>query len=325
MLSKKILGGISVAVASALVLAGCSSGQANEAATESKGAIAMSFGGLDIPIWNDMLAIMEPQITAAGYEFLSDDPQWDIQTQVTDWQNWIQRGDVKTIMGYPVQSDSMVAVTQEAQEAGISVLGYAGSWEGTDYSLVLNNFEDGKTLGEAAGKWIIETYGTALAQPVALLGYWETDLGRERSEGIVAGLDASGANVAINELSVINLDDGYTAAQNQLAAFPDTKIFLGMASEPAEGAYQFLMDSGVASDDQSYLIGALDATDSILDIFLTPDSIWQLSYILPAKSLADAMVEMMIGAAEGTLTADIEVASTMVTRDNAKSFYSTNK
>jgi hypothetical protein len=56
--------------------------EGDEGGGESKGAIAMSFGGLDIPIWNDMLGIMEPQIEDAGYDFLTDDPQWDIQPQV---------------------------------------------------------------------------------------------------------------------------------------------------------------------------------------------------------------------------------------------------
>lgn len=311
--------------AAALLLSSCAAGDAAgegssaAPAGDSKGAIAMSFAGLDIPIWVDQLAIMEPIITEAGYEFLSDDPAWDIQTQVNDWENWIQRGDVKAIMGYPVQSDSMVAVTEKAQAAGIPVLGYASAWEGTSAGVLLNNYEDGVRLGEEAGAWIEEnTEGT---QPVALLGYWETDLGRERSEGIVAGLENSGADVSINEISVINLDDGYAAAQSQLAAQPDTKIWLGMASEPLQGAYQYLTDQGVAEDDPSMLLGALDATDEILDIVSIKDSIWRLSYILPAKVLAEANANLLIAAAEGEEPEDVTIDSIQVTPDNYADFY----
>lgn len=307
--------------AAALLLSSCAAGSDSSAAPDgdSKGAVAMSFAGLDIPIWVDQLAIMEPIINDAGYEFISDDPAWDIQTQVNDWENWIQRGDVKAIMGYAVQSDSMVAVTEKAQAAGIPVLGYASAWEGTSAGVLLNNYEDGVRLGEEAGAWIEEnTEGT---QPVALLGYWETDLGRERSEGIVAGLENSGADVSVNEISVINLDDGYAAAQSQLAAQPDTKIWLGMASEPLQGAYQYLTDQGVAEDDPSMLLGALDATDEILDIVSIKDSIWRLSYILPAKVLAEANANLLIAAAEGEEPEDVTIDSIQVTADNYADFY----
>ncbi len=281
-----------------------------------------SFAGLDIPIWNDQLEVMRPIVEDAGYEFVTDDPGWDIQTQVNDWENWIQRGDIKAIMGYPVQSDSTVAVSEKAQAAGIPVLGYASAWQGTSSAVKLNNHEDGVTLGEAAGAWIKEEYGSAGTQPVALLGYWDTDLGRERSEGIVEGLKNSGADVNVNEISVISLDDGYAAAQSQLAAQPDTKIWLGMASETLQGAYQYLMDQGVAKDDPSYLLGALDATDEVLDIYGVDDSIWRLSYILPAKVLGEANAKMLIAAADGEKTEDVTITSTEVTRDNYADFYS---
>jgi ABC-type sugar transport system substrate-binding protein len=325
--------GISLAVAALFALAACAGpatttpapGGAGETETASKGAIAMSFAGLDIAIWNDMLQIMEPQIVAAGYEFVTHDPQWDIQTQVNDWQNWIQRGDIKVIMGYPAQSDSMVAVTEQAQAAGIPVLGYASQWQGTSHSLLLDNYEDGRTLGLAAGKWIVEKYGTATAQPVAFLAYYDTDLGRERSEGILAGLEESGANVDITTHSVIGLTDGYDAAQAQLQAAPNTKIFIAIAGDPPQGAYQYVIDSGVSPDDPDYLFAALDATDEILDIFLSENSIWRIQYVLPAKSLADAMVQMMLAAAQGTLSADTKVLSSEVTLDNAESFYTYNQ
>lgn len=292
---------------------------------EANGAIAMSFAGLDIAIWNDMLEIMEPQIVDAGYKFVTHDPQWDVQTQVNDWQNWIQRGDIKVIMGYPAQSDSMVAVSEEAQAAGIPVLGYASQWQGTSHSLLLDNYEDGRILGLAAGEWIVEKYGTDEAQPVAFLAYYDTDLGRERSEGILAGLEESGANVDITEHSVIGLTDGYDAAQAQLQAAPDTKIFIGIAGDPPLGAYQAVMDAGVSPDDPDFLFAALDATDEILDIFLLENSIWRIQYVLPAKSLADGMVQMMLAAAEGTLSSDTTIVSSQVTLGNAESFYTYNQ
>ncbi|RFA06979.1 carbohydrate-binding protein [Subtercola boreus] len=321
------------AVISGIVLlaTGCSS-QAGSTATTTdasvgsgKGAVAMSFGGLDIQIWNDMLTFMKPMVETAGYQFLVDDPAWKIQTQVSDWESWVARGDVKAIMGYPVQSDSTVAVTGQADAAGIPVLGYASAWEGTTASVLIDNHADGLRLGTDAGKWIVEKYGSGTPVPVALLGYRDTDLGRERTEGIVEGLQAAGANVSLNESSVISLDDGYAAVQNQLTAQPNTKVWLSMGNDPALGAYQALIDSGVDPHASDVLLGNVDATDDILNIVKDPQSFWRLVYILPARQLGEANAQMLIDAADGKPLKDVTISSTQVTPENAESFLLANQ
>ena len=104
----RILSAVALTSAAALALSGCTSGGGSEsgadggATGDAKGAVAMSFAGLDIQIWNDMLPFMETIVTDAGYEFVTDDPKWNAQTQVQDWESWIVRGDIKAIMGYPV-------------------------------------------------------------------------------------------------------------------------------------------------------------------------------------------------------------------------------
>lgn len=316
----------SVGAAAAIVVAaaGCAQTAVSEDAAnadENKGAVAMSFGGLDIAVWNIMLDQMGPIVEEAGYEFLSDDPQWDLQTQIADWESWIARGDVKAIMGYPVQSDSMVAVTQQAQDAGVTVLGYASAWEGTSAGVLIDNRTDGINLGEAVGEWVNDKYGTDAAIPVALLGYWDTDLGRERSEGIVEGLKKSGANVSLTEHSVISLDDGYKAAQNQLAAVPDTKIWLSMGNDPALGAYQALIDAGVDPEDPDVVLGSIDATNEILDIVSDGESFWRVLYAPRLDVLSQAMAALLIAAAEGADLTDTMVSSERVTPDNIDTFY----
>ncbi|MCM3695108.1 sugar ABC transporter substrate-binding protein [Microbacterium oleivorans] len=320
-----------VVLASALALTGCTSlapttGPAPDPGSDSgdssaKGAVALSFAGLDIQVWNTLLDKIGPKVEDAGYEFLSDDPQWDLQTQISDWESWIARGDVKAIMGYPVQSDSMVTVTQQAQQAGVQVLGYASEWEGTSAAVLIDNRTDGINLGEAMGEWVNEKYGADQAVPVALLGYWDTDLGRERSEGIVEGLKKAEANVSVTEHSVISLDDGYKAAQNQLAAVPDTKVWISMGPDPAVGAYQALLDSGVAANDPDVAVGSIDATDEILDIFTEKDSIWRVLFSPRLDDLADEMAALLVASASGEELKTSTLGSERVTADNADTFY----
>lgn len=306
-----------------ILLSGCSNGAGGtqDGADGSNGALAMTFAGLDIQIWVDQLAIMKPIIEDAGYEFLTNDPGWDIQTQVADTQAWIQRGDVRAIMAYPVQSDSMIAVTQEALAASIPVVGYAVKWEGVEYALVIDNYQDGLVMGREAGQWIIDNYGTSAAVPVTLFSYWDNDLGRDRTQGVLDGLEEVGANVSINEIPALTLDDGYAGVQSALSANPETRVWLSVTSDGMLGGYQALIDSGVDPQDPKVMIASLDATNAILDILQDPDSIWRFGYILPAQELAENNAHMLIAAAEGTLDADINMTSTRITTENVDSFY----
>lgn len=311
---------VAAAAAVSLALTGCAGGGAADAGGESKGALAMTFAGLDIQIWNDELKYMKPVIEEAGYEFLSNDPGWDIQTQVADVESWIQRGDVKAIMAYPVQSDSMNAVTQQAIDAGIPVVGYAVKWEGVDYGLVIDNYGDGLALGKAAGEWIIEKYGKDKPVPIVLFGYRDNDLGLDRTQGVLDGLEEVGANVTINELNPLTLDEGYAAVQSALSANPDNKVFVSISGDGMAGGYQALLDSGVAEDDSDYLVASLDATVATLEALQIPDSIWRIAFGFSAKTLGEANAELLIKAAEGKLDGDFDIASTRITTKNLAEF-----
>ncbi|MFC7766034.1 sugar ABC transporter substrate-binding protein [Leucobacter soli] len=284
----------------------------------------MSFAGLDIQIWNDMLPFMETVVTDAGFEFVTDDPKWDVNTQVSDWESWIVRGDIKAIMGYPAQSDAMVAVTQQATDAGIPVLGYGSTWEGVQAAVVLDHKADGLKAGERAAEWIKENYGDEKVD-VGFLGYPDTDLGRLRGEGIKEALDAAGLNLNINEHSVLNLDDGYAAAQNQLNAFPDTKVWLAIANDPALGAYQALIDSGVSPTDDSMLLLNLDATDAELKIIGEEGSFWRYAFIPVTRQIAEANAAMLVAAANGEPVEDKVIPTTEVTSANALDYLLENQ
>ncbi|MBO1900382.1 sugar ABC transporter substrate-binding protein [Leucobacter weissii] len=317
--------GIAITAAAALLLSGCGAGAADDGAGEGgesgKGAIAMGFAGMDITIWNDQLKFMEPIIEAEGYEFLTSDPQWDVQKQVSDWEAWIQRGDVKAIMGFPVQSDAMVPVTARATEAGIPVLGYATRWEGTAAGTIIDSYEDGYLVGTAAAEWINENLADESEVPVAVVADKTSDLGKGRTEGIIAALEEISSNVKVYELPGISREEGNSAAKSHLVAVPDTRVWVGTSNDNTAGAYQALLDSGVAKDDPEYYVGATDATNETLDIIKIPNSIWRGGFILPAQELAESNADLLLRAAAGETVEDNVITSTRVTAENADEFY----
>lgn len=314
------------AAAAALTLAACSSAEetgsdSSAAAVEDKGALAMGFATSEIQIWNDQLEIMRPIIEDAGYEFLTDDPQLDINRQVSSWQAWVNRGDVKAIMGYPVSTDSMVPVTEQATDAGIPVLGYLLSWEGVSAATVVDSYQGGYDLAVNAAEELAEDLGADASITVAALGTRDEEFGARAMDGLSEGFASVMPNATITELAASTREEGYNATNNQLTADPDTHVWLGASNDSMLGVYQALLDSGVAADDPDYYVASRDATNEVLDYIKVPDSIWHTSIVVPAQALAEANAQLLIDAAEGKDVEDVFVDSVFVTAENADEFY----
>lgn len=328
--TNRIRAAVAVLAASVLLMSmgGCGAGSEGSKSGDgkSKGALAMSFAGLDIQIWNDMLPIMKKKIEAAGYKFLSDNPEWKPQNQVADWQSWIVQGDVKAMMGYPAQADALIPVTSQAAAAHIPVVAYGSTWEGVRASVSLDHKKDGHAMGEAVAAWIAENgLNNGKTIDIALFGTDAVDLGRLRHEGFKEALDEAGLKVKITQYSdAISLDGGYKAVQTQLNAFPDTKVWVGLSNDPARGAYQALVDSGVKPNDKSTLLANIDATDADLDLFMK-DTFWKVMFAVPTRKIAEANAQMLIDAAQDKKLKDVILDTTQVTQGNAASFILKNQ
>jgi ABC-type sugar transport system substrate-binding protein len=307
-------------------LTACSSDPATGGPSDSgdgdaKGAVAMSFAGMDITIWNDELKFMRPIVEEAGYEFLTHDPQWEVQKQVADWDAWIARGDVKAIMGFPVQTDAIVPVTARAQEAGIPVLAYAAPWEGVTAGVLVDGYADGVTVGTAAGEWINEKYADLDEVPVGILADMTSDFGKQKADGLKDGVEKTAPNAKVYMLPGVSREEGYAAADAHLTAVPDTKVWLGTSNDNMTGGYQALLDSGVAKDDPDYAVGSPDSTNETLDLIAIPDSIWRIGFIVSAKELGEANAHMLVAAANGDTVEDVTIAAQRVTPENIDGFY----
>lgn len=295
-------------------------GEEDAASSDSNGALAMSFAGLDITIWVDVLAEMEPIINEAGFEFLSDDPQWDVQTQASNWDAWLSRGDVKAIMAFPVQADALVPVTERAVDSGVPVFGYTTKWEGVECALLTDPVKDGYLLGENAANWMSENGGDE-GLKVAVMSDREADLTRGRTEGIIAALEELAPNAEVYELPGLSREVGLSNAQAQLAAHPETSVWLSVSNDNIQGAYQALGNAGVSPDDPEYLLGSLDVTNETLDIIKSPDSIWRVAFAFPTKELAKANAELLISAGRGEQCSDYTITPKAVTAENADEYY----
>ncbi|WP_028707316.1 sugar ABC transporter substrate-binding protein [Propionicicella superfundia] len=309
------------ALTTGLALTACSTpdSQSSTATEGSKGALAWSFPTQDVNIWNSQLTLMKPIIEDAGYEFLTDSPNFDVKTQVNDWESWVARGDVKAIGGFPADVDSVVAVTAQATAANIPVIGYAVKWDGVDYATLISNYDAGYSVGKAAGEWIVATYGTEKID-VALLADTTSQLGQDQLKGLKEGLAATDASITVTDLEAKTRDDGYKQAQSNLVAHPNTAVWLGIGADMIHGARQALIDSGVSATGGKHYVSATDADNEALDLIKTGTDMWQTSFAWKAADLAEANAKQLISAAEGTISGDITVGVTQVTKDNVDDF-----
>jgi ribose transport system substrate-binding protein len=310
-----------IAVAALMVpLAACgseSSASSTGADGESKGAVAMSFGTTSNAVWSDMLDIMRPKIEAAGFEFLVDDPQFKVQKQAQDWDAWIARGDVKAIMAFPVQVDALLPVTSRATAADITVLGYTQNWEGTNAALLTDPEKDGERLRDDAAAWIKEQ-GAKVT--VAVLTDRASDLSRGRSDALLTLSDVAPLATTY-DLPAFSREDGYQAAKRQLVAHPETTVWIAHTEEPMKGVYQALMEAGVAADDPTIFMGAIDVVNESLDLISLPDSIWRIGYGYSTEKSANAVADMLIAAGNGEPVEDYFAVPLQVTAENADEFY----
>lgn len=317
--TKRILAaGVAIA---ALSLTACTTADAGTGeAPESKGAVAMGFAGADITIWNDQLEIMRPIVEAAGYEFLTDDPQWDVNRQVSSWQAWINRGDVKAIAGYPVTPDAMVPVTQQAEAAGIPVFGYLVGWEGTSGTTVVDSYDGGFELAANAATEL-QAAGADDDLTVVIVGSRDSDFSADAMDGLTEGFTSVMPDASIVEQTAITREDGYNITKAQMTADPESHVWLGASNDTILGVYQALIEEGVAEDDPDFYLASRDATNETLDLIKIENSIYRTSLVVPAQALAEANAKLLIDGAEGKETSDIVVPGVLVTAEDADEYY----
>lgn len=304
-----------VPVAAALI------GFAGVQGASAEDAVAMSFGGSTIELWNDIIVQMKPALEAEGYRLLTHDPQFRVEQQAQDWRTWIAQGDVKAIMGWPINADALIPVTRQAQDAGIPVIGYAAKWDGASAALLTTPEQDGRDIAKYAVEWVKEKHGADAAVKVGILSDEQNDLTRLRVEGLEKEVSESLPNAQIFKLSSISREEGYNAARQQLTAHPDTTVWLSYSNENLKGAYKALLDSGVAGDDPNIFMAAMDVINEDLDMIKLPGSIYRMAFAFRSETLAKVNTKLLLAGARGEKLEDQYVRPELVTPETADNFY----
>src|SRR6185312_12725809 len=110
-----------------------------------------------------------------GYKFILDDPQGDLNRQVSTIKTWIDQK-VDAIVTVALDPNVFESIAQQARDKGIKWITYGSALKSQDGQIDLQQRLSGDTIGKLAGDWITKNLGGDAK--VALLTYEKGDWAR---------------------------------------------------------------------------------------------------------------------------------------------------
>lgn len=246
-----------------------------------------------------------------GYKVVVDDPGSDLNKQINTIKTWIDQK-VPVIVVNALQPAAFEAVAKQARAAGIKWITYGQKIENQDATVGYAQYDDGRKLGEYAGKWVTEKLGGQAK--VIFLGYEKGAWGQQRGNGIKDGLLAFAPKAQIvAQQDAISPTEGLNATRSLLQAHPDANVILGVEDPATEGAYKAWVASGKNPADPKAFIGGMDGTVPALQLLKKGGNVYRASMAIPLVAVGDAIVDTADRLLKGENTGDVIVPLELVT------------
>lgn len=260
---------IVLAMAFALMLAGCGSDEKAEGATgsgseESKDlVIGFSQVTLESPFYTSLVDGAKEEAEAAGVELKIVDAQNNIEKQNADIQSLITQG-VDVLLINPVNPSAVAPALRAADSAGIPVITVDRATKEEVASYI---GRDNEEMGRLAGEKAIELLGgdSASGKIIELQGDAGGTVMQARHDGFHEIVEkASGVEIIEGPYSDYIRAKAVSSMQDLLQAHPDVKMVYAHNDDMALGAMQVLEQSGKLADVQVIGIdGLMEAVKKI--------------------------------------------------------------
>jgi ribose transport system substrate-binding protein len=270
-------GSASGTAANSATAAAAGSDSSTAAGSQSQAAgkvIRLGFSplSLSIPGLQDTANALKAAGKGAGMTVTVADPNFDVQTQVQQIEQWIQLKQVDAIWVIPIAEKSIGPVIKQAQAAHIPILvdaepskaGFAGAAPGVSFSST-NFTQFGTDLGSLLQKCAKARLGGSAVKVI-----YETDPSGQSSD---ADTDAAvkaaiaqipGASIA-REVGVASQLGAQQSVASALQAVPNANAALGTNDEAILGGMQAFQQAG-HNPAQSCIIGGGSAAQSLAAI-----------------------------------------------------------
>lgn len=266
-MKKKLSVLIVIAMLGCLALNGCSMG--NESKDTDKGkeedgkvSIGVTVMTLANTIWAETCTAIEDDCKEKGWDCTIVDCSSTAQTQITQVENFIQKG-VDAIAINPTDQAALETVMKQAMDAGIKVISWDIDTEAADCCLLVDNYNVGYEIGSQAADWIEKNLDGK--SEVCILDYPEA--GTEvikRADGIAKAIEEKSpdSKIVAQVSHQGSTDGGMQAMENVLQSNPGCRVVCSVGDGGAMGANEALKAAGIKGEEAG--IFSADGTTEFL-------------------------------------------------------------
>lgn len=206
--------------------------------------IGITIQSLENAYWAGVMTALQEVLEDNGAQVTIVSCDDNSATQISQVENFISSG-CDLIMIHPSDADAVETVAGEAQDAGIKVMCWDDPMTNTDANWVLDNTVLGNAIGKMTADFINEHYTEDNPAQVAVIGYPQTKILKERQDGIEQGLEenAAGKYEIVAEQNGLEANDAQTSMETILQAYPDCKVVAGVGAGAMIGSNEALVTS----------------------------------------------------------------------------------
>lgn len=265
-MKKGLLFASTLILSAALVLAGCGSGNSNQAATnppapagDKQLKVGLSMNTLNNPFFVAVKEGAEAQAKELGYNLVVTDAQNNPGQQMADVENLLQQN-LDVLIIDPTDSDAIVEAVKKANDAKVPVFTIDRQANGGE--VITHIGFDAIKSGNIAGDYIAKALN-GKGKVVEIQGIMGTNVARDRSKGFNEAI-AKNPDIKIIAQQAADFDRGkaMSVMENILQANPEIDAVYAANDEMALGALAAIEAAGRL--DEITLIGC-DAVDPALE------------------------------------------------------------
>ena len=254
-----------------------------------------------------------------GYSVEITNGNQDIAAQVSQVENFIEK-QVDIIIISPVSDTGLEDAVKKATDAGITVIAANQNFEGSQAFVTIPEYDLGRALGDACGKYIAETWGDE-AVDVLVLDYPDIEAIVPRGDGMRDGVLAYAPNANIvQSISANTVEKGTNAMETAIQKFPNIQVVIGCNDAAALGAYSVVDANHLAEGNDKFYIGGMDGTAQALEL-IKDGTAYKATIDINANGTGKVLVDTALKVRESGPIADpVCIPLNVVTKDNVADF-----
>ena len=204
--------------------------------------IGITIQSLRNAYWAGVMSALEDVLKENGAQYTIVACDDNSATQIGQIENFVS-SKCDLIMVHPSDANAVEDACAAAREAGVKVMCWDDPMTNTDGNWILNNTDLGIAIGKLAGEFINEHYSADNKAEVAVLGYPQTKVLKERGDGIKMGLEevAAGKYDIVAEQPALEPNEAQTAMETILQKNPNCKVVTGIGAGPMIGANEAMV------------------------------------------------------------------------------------